>query len=108
MMLLSLCVSFTAFAALSLAMEKHQQDLHGRQAALLLRRRSWSVLGWLLLAVAFGLCIGGHGWAMGPVVWLGTLTLSGIALAFGLYPWKPHWVVPLAVLLPVIGLIAAI
>lgn len=33
MMLLALTLSFSAFTALSLAMEKHQHDLHGKAAA---------------------------------------------------------------------------
>jgi len=108
MMLLALCLSFSAFTALSLAMEKHQMDLHGRQAASVSRRRMWSVLGWLLLAAAFALCVVDHGWALGPVLWLGAMTLGGLLLAFGLYPWKPRWIVPLAVALPVMGLVAAV
>ena len=82
MMLLVLGLSFTAFTALSLAMEKHQQELHGKAAASPVRRTQWRVLGWVLLTVAFALCVVDHGWAMGPVLWLGALTLGGIVLAF--------------------------
>ena len=53
MMLLALTLSFAAFAALSLAMEKHQQDLHGKAAAAPARRTQWRVLGWALLVIAF-------------------------------------------------------
>lgn len=108
MMLLALCLSFSAFSALSLAMEKHQMDLHGRQAAPVSRRRAWAVLGWLLLVAAFCLCVIDHGWALGPLRWLGAMTLGGLLLTFGLYPWTPRWIVPLAVALPVIGLVVAI
>lgn len=108
MMLLVLGLSFTAFTALSLAMEKHQQELHGKAAASPVRRMQWRVLGWVLLTVAFALCVVDQGWAMGPVLWLGALTLGGIALAFGLYPYRPKWIAPLAVALPVIGLVVAL
>lgn len=108
MMLLALGVSFSAFTALSLAMEKHPLDLHGKQAALVSRRRQWSVLGWVLLGAAFGLSVVDHGWAMGPVLWLGTMTIAGLLLAFGLYPWKPRWLAPLALALPALGLVAAL
>ncbi|PJL10559.1 hypothetical protein B9Y66_15790 [Stenotrophomonas maltophilia] len=108
MMLLVLGLSFTAFTALSLAMEKHQQELHGKAAASPVRRMQWRVLGWVLLTVAFALCVVDQGWAMGPVLWLGALTLGGIVLAFGLYPYRPKWIAPLAVALPVIGLVVAL
>ena len=108
MMLLALTLSFSAFTALSLAMEKHQHDLHGKAAATPARLTQWRVLGWVLLAVAFALCVADHGWAIGPVLWLGTMTLGGLALSFGLYPYQPKWIVPLAIALPVLGLVVAL
>ena len=103
MMLLALALSFSAFTALSLSMEKHQHDLHGKAAPA--RRVQWRVLGWALLAAAFALCVADHGWAMGPVLWLGAMTLAGVALSFGLYPYRPTWIAPLAIALPVLGLV---
>ncbi|MGE6334766.1 DUF3325 domain-containing protein [Stenotrophomonas sp. NPDC077659] len=108
MMLLALTLSFSAFTALSLAMEKHQQDLHGKAAATPARRTQWRVLGWALLTVAFALCVVDHGWGMGPLLWLGTMTLGGVALAFGLYPYRPAWIAPLALALPVVGVLVAL
>lgn len=108
MMLLALALSFSAFTALSLAMEKHQHDLHGKAAATPARRTQWRVLGWALLTVALAACVAGHGWAMGPVLWLGTMTLGGVALSFGLYPYRPNWIAPLAIALPVLGLVMAV
>jgi hypothetical protein len=107
MMLLAVAVSFAAFTALSLAMEKHQMELHGKAAATPAVRRRWRVLGWVLLTLSFGLCVWDHGWAAGPVLWLGTLTISGLPIAFGLYPWRQRWLKPLACMLPVVGLLAA-
>lgn len=49
-----------------------------------------------------------HGWAIGPVLWLGTMTVGGVALSFGLYPYRPKWIAPLAVALPVAGLLVAL
>ena len=108
MMLLALTLSFSAFTALSLAMEKHQHDLHGKAAAPAARRTQWRALGLALLTVAFALCVADHGWAIGPVLWLGTMTLGGLALSFGLYPYQPKWIVPLAIALPVLGLVLAL
>ncbi len=104
MMLLALGLSFAAFTALSLAMEKHQRELQ-RGAA---RTSLWRWLGWGLLALAFAVCVADHGWAAGPVLWLGALTAAGLLLAFGLYPYRPRWIVPLAWALPVIGLAATV
>ncbi len=106
MMMLALGLSFSGFTALSLAMEKHQQALHGAKAAPLARRRLWSLLGWLALVAAFTACVAAHGWGLGTVLWLGALTLAGLLLALGLYPWRPRWIAPLAWVLPAIGLAA--
>ncbi len=94
MMLLALTLNFSAFTALSLAMEKHQLDLHGKAHAGPARMRLWRWLGWALLATAFGICVADHGWAAGPVLWLGAMTVSGLLIAFGLYPWRPRWIAP--------------
>ncbi|MHC1652481.1 DUF3325 domain-containing protein [Stenotrophomonas maltophilia] len=108
MMLLALTLSFSAFTALSLAMEKHQHDLHGKAAAAPARRMQWRVLGWALLTIAFALCVADHGWAMGPVLWLGAMTVAGVTLSFGVYPYRPTWIAPLAIALPVLGLVVAL
>lgn len=108
MMLLAITVSFSAFTALSLAMDKHQLDLHGKAAATPARMRRWRWLGWALLALALALCVCDHGWAAGPVLWLGAMTVSGVLIAFGLYPFRPRWIAPLAWVLPVVGLAVAL
>lgn len=108
MMVLALGVSFGGFVALSRAMEKHQLDLHGKQAATPRQRQRWRWLGWVLLAVAFALSVADHGWGLGPLLWLGTMTVAGVALAFGLYPYRPRWMLPLAALLLVAGLALAL
>ncbi|MEG0184379.1 MAG: DUF3325 domain-containing protein [Stenotrophomonas sp.] len=108
MMLLALTVSFSAFTALSLAMDKHQLDLHGKAPASPARMRLWRWLGWALLTLSFVLCVWDHGWAAGPVLWLGAMTVSGMLIAFGLYPFRPRWIAPLAWALPVIGLAVAL
>lgn len=108
MMLLSIALSYSGFTALSLAMDKHQQDLHGKAHASPARMRVWRWLGWIVLTAAFGLCVRNHGWALGPVLWLGALTAAGLLIAFGLYPYRPRWIVPLAWLLPIAGVAAAL
>ena len=61
-----------------------------------------------MLVTAFAACVVDHGWAAGPVLWLGAMTVSGLLIAFGLYPWRPRWIAPLAWALPVVGLAAAV
>ncbi len=108
MMLLAIAVCFSSFTALSLAMDKHQLDLHGKAAATPARMRLWRWLGWTLLVLGFGLCVWDHGWAAGPVLWLGAMTVSGMLIAFGLYPFRPRWIAPLAWVLPLVGLVVAV
>ena len=108
MMLLAITVSFSAFTALSLAMEKHQLELHGKAQASAARMRLWRWLGWALLTLSFALCVWDHGWALGPVLWLGAMTISGMLIAFGLYPFRPRWMMPLAWVLPVLGVAVAV
>lgn len=108
MILLPVALSFSAFSALSLAMEKHQLELHGKTAATSVHRTCWRYLGWTLLALTFGLCVWSDGWSLGPVLWLGAMTISGVLIAYGLYPYRPHWIVPLAGVLPLLGLGAAL
>lgn len=100
MMLLALGLCFSAFVALSLATEKHPLAMQGRALVATVDRRAWRWVGWALLGVAFALSVTARGWALGPVLWLGEMTVAGIALAFGLYPYRPRWIVPAACLVP--------
>lgn len=108
MILLPITLSFSAFTALSLAMEKHQLELHGKTPATASQRTRWRWLGWSLLTLAFGLCVWSDGWSLGPVLWLGAMTISGLLIAYGLYPYRPRWIAPLAWALPLLGLVAAL
>lgn len=91
-MLAAILLALPGFAALALAMERHQRDLLGRRltgrATLLLRG-----LGWLLLAASPLEAIARQGWGMGLVVWLGALTLAAaavlLALSASLPPPRP-------------------
>lgn len=107
MIALALGLSFSAFAALSLSMDTQRPALPGTPAAPAGRRHRARALGWLLLAVTFAVCVAGQGWGLGTVLWLGALTVAGLLLAFGLQPWRPRWIAPLAWVLPVIGLLVA-
>lgn len=45
--------------------------------------------GWLALIASLGCNVMAWGWAMGPVGWLGMLSLAGVALVF-LLPYAPR------------------
>ena len=108
MIWLALALSYSGFTALCLAMDKHQFDLYGKDHASARRMRELRVLGWLLLAVAFVLCVAAHGWAIGPVQWLGALTVAAVVLVLWLLPYRPKAIVPVAVAAPIIGTLLAL
>ena len=83
--LATLTLAYSAWVALSLAMDRHYADIHGRGAepgALLRQRGRW--LGTLALIAAFAVCVRDSGWGIGPVVWLGTMTVAALLLVLQL------------------------
>jgi ABC-type enterochelin transport system permease subunit len=103
---LAFALAFSAFVALCLSMEKHQMDLHGanRADALAMQRLRWT--GWVLTVAAFVVAIMARGWTIGPLWWLGTMTASGVAITYGLLPYRPRWIKPAALALPVVALVS--
>lgn len=74
-------LSLAGFAALLLAMARHQADWLGRKLTLPASRR-WRAAGFGLLALAFASAACGLGWAYGAVCWFGWLTIAaGIIVA---------------------------
>ncbi len=106
MSLLALTLAFSGFVALCLSMEKHQMDLHGadRASTAVMQRLRWG--GWALTAASFVVAVIAQGWVIGPLWWLGAMTASGALIAFGLLPYRPRWVKPAALALPVVALVA--
>ena len=83
--LATLSLAYSAWVALSLAMDRHYADIHGRGAepgALLRKRGRW--LGTLALTAAFAVCVRDSGWGIGPVAWLGTMTIAALLLVLQL------------------------
>lgn len=105
MIWLAMALSFSGFTALCLAMEKHQLDLYGKAGATPRRRRQLRALGWTTTAVACAGCVAAQGWAMGPVLWLGSMTAAGIVLTFWLLPYRPSSVVATAWAAPLLTLL---
>src|SRR3546814_12711509 len=81
--LFALMLALAGFAALAVAMHKHHRVLCGappsRARAIVLR-----VAGWVLLGLSLHACVVRSGWGIGPVLWFGLLTLSGLAVALSL------------------------
>ncbi|WP_355606582.1 DUF3325 domain-containing protein [Xanthomonas cannabis] len=100
--MLLLALNFSGFAALCLAMEKHQHELRGRSLGTA-RTRQLRSIGWLLLLLAFGLAVRAQGWGIGPVLWLGTLTATAAVLALWLLPYRRGAVLPAAIAVPVLA-----
>lgn len=79
--LVVLFLSTGAFAALALAMERHQEDLFGR--ALAVRTSRWlRAAGGALLLVALQVIVTAQGWGVGLVSLSGHTSL-GAGLVFG-------------------------
>jgi hypothetical protein len=81
----ALAAAIAGFAALSLAMDRHWEQLHGRWSEPAIPARQWLRAGGTLgLLVSLGACIALRGAAQGWVTWAGMLTLAGVALALTL------------------------
>jgi hypothetical protein len=86
--------AYAGMAALSLAMDRHAEQVHGRSP-----RAAWRgalrLLGALLLALAAVPCVRAWGASVGVVVWLGLLSAGALLLVL-LLPYAPRAVRPLA------------
>ena len=79
--LIALLLSTLGFAALALAMERHQEDLFGHALATTATR--WlRVVGWAALMLALVLIVQAQGWGVGLVSYSGHTSL-GAGLVFG-------------------------
>lgn len=81
LLIVSLLLAFSAMFGLCLGLERHYKELRRRTPSVMTCRTLRS-LGWLALAASFATCVQAWGWAMGPVGWLGLVSLAGLALVF--------------------------
>jgi len=93
---LGLATSYAGMTGLCLAMDRHHDQVWGRDASPLVRRLL-RIGGIVLLAGGFLLCIGAWGGAIGPVVWVGFLSAGALSLVL-LLPYAPRFAGVLAAL----------
>jgi len=95
--LASLVLAYSAWQALSLAMDRHYAEPSAQQR----QRGRWA--GTLALLAALAICVHNSGWGIGPVAWLGTMTIAALLLVLqlcyapGSVPRtsKPAWILAL-------------
>lgn len=99
--------AFGGLAAIAVTMDRHYADLHGRGAEVSARLRlCMRSAGWLAILLAFSGSVMARGWHVGPVLWLGVLTASGLVLTL-LLQYAPRHAVRVAQLAAVGALVAA-
>lgn len=79
LLMLAFASALTGFASLSLAMDRHHEDCHGRgNTPGRVKRRGLQAGGALALLVSLWAAIAVDGPAQGWVLWLGALTASAL------------------------------
>ncbi|MGH8085939.1 MAG: DUF3325 domain-containing protein [Lysobacter sp.] len=100
MIAVATALCFTGLVALCLSMHRHHVEQFGAEHATPRRLRALRWAGWLGLGLAFAACVQARGWALGPVTWLGAMTVAGLVLTLGLRPYRPRLIVPLSLVVP--------
>ncbi len=96
---------FAGMTALSLAMDRHHEQLTGRAEPPAHQRRLLRMAGTALLAAPIWPCIGTWGVGVGLTAWFGWLTAAAMAVAWTL-PYRPRWTAVAALLAAPAGLLA--
>lgn len=81
---------FAGMAALSLAMDRHYEQVTGQPEPPRRQRMALRALGWALLAASLWPCLATWGLGVGLTAWCGWLTASAMAVAWTL-PYVPRW-----------------
>jgi hypothetical protein len=92
----ALALAYAGMLALCFGLERHYKHVW-RQLPSPRRRRALRIGGWLALAASLLVSATAWGWAMGPVGWLGLISLAGLGLVF-LLPYWPRFATALAAL----------
>jgi hypothetical protein len=92
---LALALAYVGFLCLSLAMERHHEQVFRSRRVPPARRRACTAAGWALLAASLLAAVQGPGWGLGVVVWAGLLTAAAVPLAM-LLQYAPRAALALA------------
>lgn len=77
----SLALAYGGWTALSLGMDRHYADIHGRGKEPQQRERNrYRMLGTLALLATYAISIQLQGWTVGSVLCLGTMTAGALLL----------------------------
>lgn len=88
--LTALMLACSGWIALSLAMDRHYADIHGRGKEPDVRsRRVLRAIGTLALLASFAVSVMLKGWTIGAVLCLGTMTAGALVLVL-LLSYVPH------------------
>ncbi|MFM9926450.1 DUF3325 domain-containing protein [Variovorax sp. H27-G14] len=93
--LLGLALAFAGMAGLSLAMDRHYDQLTRLREAPVRHRLTLRVAGAVLLAAAIVPCVMAWGATVGTVAWLGLLSAGALPVAL-LLPYRPRGMAGLA------------
>lgn len=77
----SMLLAFSGMLGLCFGLERHYKQTWQHVPTALVRR-TLRTLGWLALLASFAVCMMLWGWAMGPVGWLGLISVLGLAWVF--------------------------
>lgn len=97
--------SLAGFCALSLAMDRHSEDVYGRGSSPGTWRRWLQLGGTVLLCLSLAASLQAAGSAIGWVLWLGALTAAALATVglLGCAPRRFPWIGSAAALVAVGG-----
>lgn len=102
----ALAVAYAGFTTLSLAMDRHQTQLLGRELpprqTLMLR-----IAGGVLLGGSLFVCLGAWSTSVAILWWFGLLSLAGLALGL-LLAYRPQWARPVGIAVAVAAVVVVI
>jgi hypothetical protein len=99
----ALLFAFATFVSFSLTMQRHQQELLGRQLGTA-STSAFKILSWLGVLVGYACTVLVQGWLIGTVGWIGEI-IVGALLVVLLITFNPRIVVRLATPALVVGLV---
>lgn len=102
MSLFPFALTYTGFAALCFAMNRHAREVLRREPSPL-QRQLLRAAGWIALIVSLFMAAAHTGWPIGTVEWFGMLTASAVSFVL-LLTYYPRLAAGLGLALPVCAL----